>query len=73
MVPGYLIIRMNAEELRIRIELKFIINWNRNILHYNMENKKKFGFLFFFILLDLKTLQKLEHFTNFQNSFDFFI
>lgn len=69
MIHRHLIVKINAEELRIRIELKFMIN--RNILHYNIGNKKKFDFLFFFILLDLKTLHL--NFTNFQNSFYFSI
>lgn len=30
---GHVIIRMNTEELRIRIELKFMMNWNRNIIN----------------------------------------
>lgn len=69
MIHRHLIVKINAEELRIRIELKFMIN--RNILHYNIGNKKKFDFLFFFILLDLKTLQTLE-FHKFSKFFLFF-
>lgn len=33
MIRGHVIIRMNTEELRIRIELKFMMNWNRNIIN----------------------------------------